>query len=118
MEASGVPLVRAFRTLAEGEAVTQQTSLATGIILVHVTVADVVMLRNTRGTFNSSNTIDSDVDADTYTPDEAGNFAASVNSPFGTFAGGTFFAAAASVFIPPTRNQRKPLIQCGSFIKG
>jgi len=79
--------------LAEGEAVTQQTTLATGIIVVHDTDADVVMLRNTRGTFNDSDTIDSDVDADTFTPDEAGNFAASVSSPFGTFAGGTFFGA-------------------------
>lgn len=80
-------------TLAEGEGLTQATSGATGYMICHDTTNDVVLLRNTRGSFNSSNQIDSDVDADYFTPDEAGNFAATVSSPFGTFAGGTFFGA-------------------------
>lgn len=81
-------------TIAEGEAVTQQTTGATGVILSHDAVTnDIVLLRSTRGSFNNSNTIDADDDADTFTPDEAGNFAASVAAPLGTFAGGTYFGA-------------------------
>jgi hypothetical protein len=80
-------------TIPEGEGVTQATTGATGYIISHDTTNDVVLLRNTRGTFNNSNQIDADYDSDYFTPDEAGNFAASVASPFGTFAGGTFFGA-------------------------
>lgn len=80
-------------TISEGEAVTQATSGAAGVIISHDTTNDVVLLRNTRGTFNDTNQIDADYDSDYFTPDEAGNFAATVSSPFGTFAGGTFFGA-------------------------
>jgi hypothetical protein len=81
-------------TIAEGESVTQQTTLATGVIISHdAATNDIVLLRSTRGTFNNSNTIDADDDADTFTPDEAGNFAATVAAPLGTFAGGTYFGA-------------------------
>ncbi len=80
-------------TIADGEGVTQATTGATGYIISHDTGADVVLLRNTRGTFSGTYQIDSDVDADYFTPDETGNFAASTSSPFGTFAGGTFFGA-------------------------
>jgi hypothetical protein len=80
-------------TIAEGEGVTQATTNATGYIISHDTTNDVVLLRNTRGTFNNSNQINADFDADNFTPDEAGNFAASVASPLGTFAGGTYFGA-------------------------
>lgn len=83
----------AFATLPEGEGLTQQTSLATGYVICHDTTNDVILLRNTRNTWNLSNTIDSDYDTDTFTPDEAGNFAASVTSPLGTYAGGTYFGA-------------------------
>jgi hypothetical protein len=80
-------------TIAEGEAVTQATTGATGVIISHDTTNDIVLLRSTRGTFNNSNQIDADDDADYFTPDEAGNFAAKVAAPLGTFAGGTFFGA-------------------------
>jgi hypothetical protein len=80
-------------TIAEGESVTQQTTGATGVIISHDTTNDVVLLRSTRGNFNNSNTIDADDDADTFTPDEAGNFAATTAAPLGTFAGGTYFGA-------------------------
>lgn len=81
-------------TIAEGESVTQQNTGATGVIISHDSVTnDVVFLRSTRGSFNGSDTIDADDDADTFTPDEAGNFAAKVAAPLGTFAGGTFFGA-------------------------
>lgn len=80
-------------TIPDGEGITQQNTGATGIIISHDVTADVVLLRNVRGTLNNSDTIDADYDSDTFTPDEAANFAASVASPLGTFAGGTFFGA-------------------------
>lgn len=80
-------------TIAEGESVTQQTSGATGVIISHDTSNQVVLLRSTRGTFDSSNQIDADDDSDYFTPDGAGNFAAKVAAPLGTFAGGTYFGA-------------------------
>jgi len=86
-------------TIGEGESVTQQNTLATGVIISHDTTNDVVLLRSTRGSFNASDTIDADDDSDTFTPDEAGNFAASVAAPLGTFAGGTFFGARGALLI-------------------
>jgi hypothetical protein len=81
-------------TIAEGESVTQQNTLATGVVLSHdAAVNDIVLLRSTRGSFNDSDTIDADDDADNFTPDEAGNFAFGAAAPLGTFAGGTFFGA-------------------------
>jgi hypothetical protein len=81
-------------TIAEGESVTQQNTLATGVIISHDTATpQVVLLRSTRGVFNNSDTIDADDDADNFTPDEAGNFAFTAAAPLGTFAGGTFFGA-------------------------
>jgi len=80
-------------TLAEGEAVTQATSGATGIILMHDTTNDVVLFRDVRGSFNGTNQVDADYDSDYFTPDEGSSFAPSATSPFGTFAGGTFFGA-------------------------
>jgi hypothetical protein len=85
--------------IAEGEAVTQQNTLATGVIISHdLATNDVVLLRSVRNGptglgFNDSDIIDADDDADTFTPDEAANFAATVAAPLGTFAGGTYFGA-------------------------
>ncbi len=87
-------------TIAEGESVTQQNTLATGVVLSHdAAVNDIVLLRSTRGSFNDSDTIDADDDADNFTPDEAGNFAFGAAAPLGTFAGGTFFGARGVVLI-------------------
>jgi len=80
-------------TIAEGESVTQQTSGATGVIISHDASNQIVLLRSTRGTFNGSNQIDADDDSDYFTPSAAGNFAAKVAAPLGTFAGGTYFGA-------------------------
>lgn len=77
---------------AEGEAVTAANG-ATGVILCHDTDDDIYFLRNTRGSFTNSGNVVADVDSDTVVADEAANFAASTSSPFGTFAGGTFFGA-------------------------
>lgn len=80
-------------TIAEGESVTQATSGATGVIISHDLSNDIVLLRSTRGTFDNSNQIDADDDADYFTPDAVGNFAANTAAPLGSFAGGTFFGA-------------------------
>lgn len=82
-------------TIAEGEAVTQATSNATGVIISHDTVNKVVLLRSTRGTFEDGYQVDADDDSDYFAASSlvVGNFAAKVASPLGTFAGGTFFGA-------------------------
>lgn len=83
-------------TINEGEAVTQATSGATGVIISHDTTNKIVFLRNTRGTFGSGLQIDADDDADFFGAGSlvASNFAANAASPFGTLpGGGTFFGA-------------------------
>lgn len=84
-------------TIAEGADVTQETSGATGIIQAYDATAKVMLLRNTRGTFithattatltdnDNSGTVEIDGNAIAFSPKKA--------SPFGTFAGGTFFGA-------------------------
>ena len=81
-------------TIAEGESVTQANTGATGVILSHDTANDIVLLRSTRGSFNGSDTINADDDADNFTPSLAVNFAPNTAAPFGTLpGGGTFFGA-------------------------
>lgn len=84
-------------TIAEGTTVLQANTLATGIVVANHTTADILVLRNTRGTFNNSDQID-----------EGGNNVTSPTSvaitpinaaPFGTFAGGTWFLAPGVVVI-------------------
>ncbi len=84
-------------TIAEGTVVTQVSTLATGTVVANHTTADILVLRNTRGTFDNSNQID-----------EGGNNVTSPTSvaitpinaaPFGTFAGGTWFCAPGVVLI-------------------
>lgn len=83
-------------TIAEGESVTQATTGATGVILSHDTVNQIVLLRSTRGSFQSGLQIDADDDADFFGAGSlvASNFAANASAPFGTLpGGGTFFGA-------------------------
>lgn len=82
-------------SLANGDVVTQQTTGATGTIVAHHTTPKILTLRNCRGTFNNTNTIEKD----------GGNYvtmggAAEVRTispikacPWGVFAGGTWFLA-------------------------
>jgi hypothetical protein len=80
-------------TLAEGDDVSQATSLATGVIVSLDTTNKKVLLRNVRGTFDTTNLITGE-DGGTFTADDAAvTFAPNAVSPFGTFAGGTFFGA-------------------------
>ena len=78
--------------IVEGESVTQAVSGATGVVLSHDTTNKKVLLRSTRGTFDS-NTVNADDDSSTWTTVTSRNFAAKTASPLGTFAGGTFFGA-------------------------
>lgn len=81
-------------TISEGESVTQQSSGATGVIISNDTTDKYVLLRSTRGTFVTGQTVDADDDSDTFTGiTTAYNFAPTTQSPLGTFAGGTFFGA-------------------------
>ncbi len=79
--------------IVEGESVTQQTTGATGVVISHNTSTKVVLLRSTRGAFESGYTIDADDDSSTWTTVTAANFAAKTAAPLGTFAGGTMFFA-------------------------
>lgn len=82
-------------TIAEGDNVVQATSGATGVVISHDTTNKVLLLRDARGTFSTSYAITSqDAGAGSLTPDTAATtFTPSKQSPFGTFAGGTFFGA-------------------------
>jgi hypothetical protein len=79
---------------AEGHSVTQAGSNATGVIISYDSAAKYMLLRDTRGTFNTTGEISSDDDTGTVTPDSAATaFSPKTASPLGTFAGGTFFGA-------------------------
>ena len=82
-------------TIAEGDDVIQAVSLATGIVISHDVTLKQILLRDTRGTFDTTNTVTSqDAGAGTITPDTAADtFAAQTANPFGALAGGRFFGA-------------------------
>lgn len=81
-------------TIAEGDDVTQANTNAEGVVLSHDTTNKVILLRNSRGTFNTTDLITSTDNSGTVTANTAAiPFAPNAVSPFGTFAGGTFFGA-------------------------
>lgn len=81
-------------TIDEGDDVLQATTGATGIVISHDTTLKQILLRNTRGTFNTTNTVTSQDNSGVITPDAAADtFAPKKQAPLGTFAGGTFFGA-------------------------
>jgi hypothetical protein len=89
-------------TIAEGAIVTQLVTLATGTVVAHDTTGGekILILRNSRGTFNTSN--DVRVDGSNYVTMTGGTatpITPNAASPFGTFAGGKFFGAAGVVLI-------------------
>jgi len=79
--------------VAEGADVTQATSLATGMIIAFDDTNNVILLRDTRGTFNAVNVVTDNDNAGYFTPTSVSTFAPKTASPLGTFAGGTFFGA-------------------------
>lgn len=79
-------------TVGEGSVVTGNTSGATGTVVAHHTTGKILVLRNSRGTFSSGETVQvsvgnnvSNVVPVSITPQGA--------APFGIFAGGTWFCA-------------------------
>lgn len=84
-------------TVNEGDLMTQAGSdPAVGVIMYHDEGNNIVFFRNVRGTFETGTNILQDVTPGSNyldTISEVGNFAFSASSPFGTFAGGTFFGA-------------------------
>lgn len=87
-------------TVSEGSDVTQATSGATGIVVSHDTTNKVLLLRDTRGTFNTTNVVTDNDAGGTFTPNSAAvTFNANKQSPFGSLAGGRFFGARGVVLI-------------------
>ena len=81
-------------TIAEGADVTQATSEATGIIVAYDVTEKIMLLRDVRGTFDTTHVVTDNDNSGTVTPDTAAvAFAPKAASPLGTFAGGTFFGA-------------------------
>lgn len=84
-------------TVTEGDLMTQAGSDPfSGVIMYHDEANNIVFFRNARGTLETTTNILQDVTPGSNyltAPTSVGNFAASVASPFGTYAGGTFFGA-------------------------
>ena len=89
-------------TIAEGDDVTQETSGASGVVVSHDTTSNIMLLRDIRGTFATGSATDHTitstdnsgaVEMSTADSAVAETFAPNSVSPFGTFAGGTFFGA-------------------------
>lgn len=79
-------------TVAEGDVVTQVTSLARGKVVAHHTTDKILVLRNSRGTFNNTNDIQ--VDGSNYVTGPTCTPVAPIKAcPFGNFAGGVWFCA-------------------------
>ncbi|KKP38796.1 MAG: hypothetical protein UR29_C0011G0001, partial [Candidatus Woesebacteria bacterium GW2011_GWC2_33_12] len=81
-------------TFSEGNTCTQTTSGAKGTIVEVNTTDKIVILRNSRGTFDTTNIVTDDTASGTFTPNsEASAVTPIAAAPFGTFAGGKFFCA-------------------------
>ena len=81
-------------TIDEGDDVVQATSGATGIVISHDTANKILLLRSKRGTFSTAYAITSTEHSGSLTPDTSTvTFSPQKSSPFGTFAGGTYFGA-------------------------
>jgi hypothetical protein len=81
-------------TMTEGNSVTQAGSGATGVIVSKDETLKQMLLRDTRGTFDTSGVVTDDVASGTVTPDTAATaFNANKQAPFGSLAGGRFFGA-------------------------
>jgi hypothetical protein len=80
-------------TINEGVTVSGLTSLAKGVVVAHHTTDEVLMLRNSRGSFSAGETVQYDTGANQATSIAATAFSPKSAAPFGTFAGGKFFCA-------------------------
>ena len=81
-------------TITEGSDVTQANTGATGVIIAYDETDKIMLLRDARGTFNTTDIITDNDSTGTVIADFAAvTFAPKTASPLGTFAGGTFFGA-------------------------
>jgi hypothetical protein len=81
-------------TVSEGDVVTQVTSGATGTVVAHDLANKVVTLRNSRGTFNTSDDIEeTPATNELQGPHTIEAISPNAGAPFGTFAGGAWFLA-------------------------
>ncbi len=84
-------------TVTEGDLMTQAGSDPwSGVLMYHDETNNTVVFRNCRGTLETTTNILQDVTPGSNyltNPTAVGNFAASTSSPFGTYAGGTYFGA-------------------------
>jgi hypothetical protein len=84
-------------TVTEGDRMTQAgTDAWEGVLMYHDETNNIGFFRNCRGTLETGTDVEQDVTPASNSLDgitEVGNFAYSASSPFGTFAGGTFFGA-------------------------
>jgi len=81
-------------TIAEGDDVIQANTGATGVVISHDATLRQILLRDTRGAFNTIDVVTSNDSGGTVVPDvSASVFAPKKAAPLGTFAGGTFFGA-------------------------
>lgn len=79
-------------SIAEGSVITQDTSGATGTVVAHHTTPKILVMRNSRGTFDNTNPIR--IDGGNYVTGPTCNVVTPIASaPFGTFAGGSWYCA-------------------------
>ena len=87
-------------TVAEGDVVTQAVSGATGVVVSHERVSNVVILRSTRGTFNTSDLIQETPATNELVGAHVIRLITPIKvAPYGTFAGGIWFCAAGMALI-------------------
>jgi hypothetical protein len=81
-------------TISEDSDVSQANTGATGVIIAYDETDKIMLLRDARGTFNTTDIItDNDSTGTVIADADAVTFAPKTASPLGTFAGGTFFGA-------------------------
>lgn len=81
-------------SFVEGNTLTDQTSGATGIIVAyHSSPEDIVILSNVKGTFGATNTVSDGTNSAAIDASGVETITPFKQSPFGNFAGGTFFGA-------------------------
>ncbi len=87
-------------TINESDTVSQAVSLAKGsIVASHVGTIKIIILRDSRGTFNTTGLVTSSPGGGTVTPNTSATALTAIKAaPFGTFAGGTWFGAPGVVF--------------------
>ncbi len=87
-------------TVAEGDTVTQAVTGATGVVVSHERTSNVVILRSTRGVFNTSDLIQETPASNELVGAHVIRIITPIKvAPYGTFAGGIWFCAPGVVLI-------------------